>query len=391
MPETKKETGGMPESIWLFPKVPRGFWMAREKPEEDAGMSVEYVRADIHATTEKERDELKQQYDAAMQARDAIWRDAERIAGERDEASAELTESEAAYAAAKERAALERLKSAHEIGRLREALETAHRHIDMDNLRVSHCKDAAMIEAALADSAAPDCYDPSRETSPEQPNIVVALRGGTRIGFTYNRELELFWSLMTNASVWVHDGWMADSPVLSITRKPQEGVLVAPTEAPAMAKERLLELAELESGCDIRAGSGWGKSPEHHAPDLAEIQAAVRVVWENARLSAGYVRKSEHWHHVINDRDAGNPIGSGVTSYDAWTAALEAAGREAERRVRERWPEAFCSDEGDFKIHSDLSAWERDRFGEWETLGTGQTEALAWIDAFRNVQGGGNG
>jgi hypothetical protein len=28
---------------------------------------------------------------------------------------------------------------------------------------------------------------------------------------------------------------------------------------------------------------------------------------------------------------------------------------------------------------------------EWETLGTGQTEALALIDAFRNVQGGGNG
>lgn len=36
-----------------------------------------------------------------------------------------------------------------EVQRLREALRIAHDHIDMNALRVSHCKDAATITAAL--------------------------------------------------------------------------------------------------------------------------------------------------------------------------------------------------------------------------------------------------
>lgn len=36
-----------------------------------------------------------------------------------------------------------------EVKRLREALQLAHGHIDMGALRVSHCKDAATITAAL--------------------------------------------------------------------------------------------------------------------------------------------------------------------------------------------------------------------------------------------------
>lgn len=36
-----------------------------------------------------------------------------------------------------------------EVKRLREALRIAHDHIDMNALRVSHCKDAATITAAL--------------------------------------------------------------------------------------------------------------------------------------------------------------------------------------------------------------------------------------------------
>ncbi|WP_313080571.1 hypothetical protein [Pulveribacter sp.] len=41
------------------------------------------------------------------------------------------------------------------IAQLREALEVAHGHIDMEALRISHCKDAALIEAALVSAAQP--------------------------------------------------------------------------------------------------------------------------------------------------------------------------------------------------------------------------------------------
>jgi hypothetical protein len=37
-----------------------------------------------------------------------------------------------------------------EVERLRDALTVAVDHIEMDALRISHCKDAAVLDAALA-------------------------------------------------------------------------------------------------------------------------------------------------------------------------------------------------------------------------------------------------
>jgi hypothetical protein len=48
---------------------------------------------------------------------------------------------------------------------LREALLAAHDHIDMDALRISHCKDAALIEAAVAVAATSAGAQPAWQAS----------------------------------------------------------------------------------------------------------------------------------------------------------------------------------------------------------------------------------
>jgi hypothetical protein len=47
------------------------------------------------------------------------------------------------------------LEAVKDAERLRNALKTARDHIEMDELRISHCKDAAIIDAAIAASGEP--------------------------------------------------------------------------------------------------------------------------------------------------------------------------------------------------------------------------------------------
>ncbi len=54
---------------------------------------------------------------------------------------------------------------------LREALRVARDHIDMHSLEVSHCKDAALIRAAISQPAQPT-PDPWREALQEECDLL---------------------------------------------------------------------------------------------------------------------------------------------------------------------------------------------------------------------------
>ena len=89
--------------------------------------------------------------------------------------------------------------------KLREALQVARDHIDMDALEISHCKDATLIRQALALSTADHLPDAGEMVVDHFPDATKMIETATPVG-----ERELFERTMMDKYGWQHEDFKLD-------------------------------------------------------------------------------------------------------------------------------------------------------------------------------------